>query len=313
MREVFATAADWLEEGRSVALATLVELRAAATAPIGTSIAVDGEGRIAGNIGAGCHEAEIVETCLRTAADGKARRLDLNLDEDEMLGGNGCGAILRIVTWRPEPAFRDEARAIAAGGREARLSFSYDDGAATFEHVYPAKETLILVGATSLAAELATIGRRVDFKVVVVDPRPAFATRERVPDANELVRAWPDDYLPTVLSKDTSIVMLSHDPKFDLPALRCALRSQAPYIGLLGSRRSQASRRASLREEGFDQETLARVHGPAGLDIGGATLAETAVSILAEIVANRHDRLGAPLGATSSEIHRRSETVATQA
>jgi xanthine dehydrogenase accessory factor len=313
MREVFATAADWLEEGRSVALATLVELRQAATAPIGTSIAVDGEGHIAGNIGAGCHESEIVETCLRTAADGDARRLDLNLDEDELLGGNGCGAVLRVVAWRPEPAFREEARAIAAGDREGRLSFTYDGGTAVFEHLYPPKETLILVGATSLAAELATIGRRVDFNVVVVDPRPAFATRERVPDADALVRAWPDEYLPAALSKCTSIVMLSHDPKFDLPALRCALRSDAPYIGLLGSRRSQASRRASLRDDGFDEEALARVHGPAGLDIGGATLAETAVSILAEIVASRHQRSGTPLGVTSREIHRRSEGVATQA
>ncbi len=312
MREVFATAADWLEEGRSIAVATLVELRQAATAPIGTSIAVDAQGHIAGNIGAGCHETEIVETCLRTAADGQARRIDLNLDDDEILGGNGCGSVLRIVAWRPHPAFRDEARAIAAGDRDARLSFSYDAGASTFEHVYPAKETLILIGATSLAAELATIGRRVDFKVVIVDPRPAFATRERVPNADALVREWPDDYLPTVLSKRTSIVMLSHDPKFDLPALRCALRSEAPYIGLLGSRRSQAGRRASLREDGFDEKALARVYGPAGLDIGGATLAETALSILAEIVASRHDRIGTPLRTTRREIHRRPEAVATQ-
>jgi xanthine dehydrogenase accessory factor len=314
MREVFAAAADWLAEGRRMALATLVELRQSATAPIGTSIAVDSEGHIAGNIGAGCHETEIVETCLRTAADGRARRLDINLtDEDEVLGGDGCGAIMRVVVWRPGPAFRDEARAIAAGDRDARLSFSYDDGAARFEHVYPAKETLILIGATSLAAELATIGRRVDFKVVVVDPRPAFATRERIPNADALVHAWPDDCLPAALSKRTSIVMLSHDPKFDLPALRCALRSEAPYIGLLGSRRLQASRRASLRDEGFDEAALARIHGPAGLDIGGATLAETAVSILAETVASRHERAGSPLGTTSREIHRRPEGVPTEA
>lgn len=297
-----------------MALATLVDLRQAATAPIGTSIAVDGEGPIVGNIGAGCHETEIVETCLRTAADGQARRLDINLtDEDEVLGGDGCGAIMRVVAWRPEPAFRDEARAIAAGDRDAHLSFSYDAGAATFEHVYPAKETLILIGATSLAAELVTIGKRVDFNVVVIDPRPAFATRERIPNVDALVREWPDDYLPAALSDRTSIVMLSHDPKFDLPALRCALRSKAPYIGLLGSRRLQASRRASLREDGFDEAALARVHGPAGLDIGGATLAETAVSILAEIVASRHGRTGTPLRTTSREIHRRPETLAAQA
>jgi xanthine dehydrogenase accessory factor len=311
MREVFAIAADWLEERRSFALATLVALREAATAPIGTTIAVDESGRIVGNIGAGCYETEIVEACLQTATDGKTRRLDINLTtEDELMGAAGCGAVMQVVAWRPAPAFRDEALAIGAGERDAIVAFTYDEADGSriaFERVFPPKETLILVGATVLAAELATIGRRLDFNVVVVDPRPPFATQERVPNAHAIVTQWPDDYLPGALSGRTSIVMLSHDPKFDLPALRCALRSEAPYIGLLGSRRSQAARRASLRDDGFDERALARVHGPAGLDIGGATTAETALSILAEIVASRHERLGTPLRTTSRAIHRRSE------
>jgi xanthine dehydrogenase accessory factor len=317
VREVFAAAAAWLEEGRNFALATLVELRESATAPVGTTIAVDERGRIVGNIGAGCHETEIVEAALQTAADGNARRLDINLtNEDEVLGGAGCGAIMRVVAWRPERAFREEAQAIAAGERDARVSFTYEDSDGsqmTFERLHPAKEMLILIGATALAAELATIGRRMDFNIVVVDPRPAFATEERVPDAHAIVREWPDEYLPGVLSERTSIVMLSHDPKFDLPALRCALRSEAPYIGLLGSRRSQASRCASLRDDGFDEAALARVHGPAGLDIGGATAAETALSILAEIVANRYQRTGVPLRATSRAIHRERQAASKQA
>jgi xanthine dehydrogenase accessory factor len=139
--------------------------------------------------------------------------------------------------------------------------------------------------------------------VVVIDPRPSFATKERIPDAHEIVREWPDDYLPDALSERTPIAMLSHDPKFDLPGLRCALRSRAPYIGLLGSRRSQTARRAALRDDGFSDDELARIHGPAGLDIGGATIAETAVSILAEIVASRNDRLGVPLRMTARAIH----------
>lgn len=310
-------AAAWLEAGRTFALATLVTLRESATAPVGTTIAVDSEGRIVGNIGAGCHETEIIEAAKLTAGDGQSRRLDINLaDEDEVLGGDGCGAIMQVVTWRPESAFADEAHAIAAGERDARLSFTYEDARSSrviFEHVYPAKEILILVGATALAAEMAAIGRRMDFNVVVVDPRPAFATRERVPEAHAIVREWPDDYLPNVLSNRTAIVILSHDPKFDLPALRCALRSDAPYIGLLGSRRSQASRRASLRSEGFNDKALARVHGPAGLDIGGATTAETAVSILAEIIASRHERMGVPLGTTSRAIHQQTQPVVNEA
>ena len=298
MREVFATAAAWLEEGTPLALATLCELRAAKTAPIGTTIAVTGDGRIAGNIGAGCYESEIIETAQQTLADGVVRNLDINLDnDDELAGGTACGAVMRLVIWRPEAAFLGDVRAIARGEEAVTLRIG------SFEHLIPAKETLILVGATSLAADLAAMGRRMDLRVIVVDPRPAFATAQRVPDAHDIVHEWPDDYLPQVLSSHTAIVVLSHDPKFDLPALRCALRSNAPYIGLLGSRRAQSARRAALRAEGFDGAALERIHGPVGLDIGGATTAETAISILAEIVATRSGRRGTPLLSENGAIH----------
>jgi xanthine dehydrogenase accessory factor len=298
MRDVFAAAAAWLEEGQPVAFATLCELRAAKTAPIGTTIAVTADGRIAGNIGAGCYESEIIETAQRTLGDGVVRTLDVNLDsDDELSGGTACGAVMRLLVWRPEAAFLDDAHAIARGERAVTLQIG------TFTHVIPAKETLILVGATTLAADLAAIGRRMDFNVIVVDPRPAFATERRVPDAHAIVREWPDDYLPLALSSHTAVVVLSHDPKFDLPALRCALRSSASYIGLLGSRRAQAARRSALRAEGFDDAARARIHGPVGLDIGGATTSETAISILAEIVAERSGRRGTSLLSASGAIH----------
>jgi len=220
---------------------------------------------------------------------------------------------MQLAVWRPEPDFAGEAAAIAAGEREAAVRFTYEDESGArvaFEHRFAPKDRLILVGATTLAAELARLGRRLDYNVIVVDPRPVFATQERIPDAHEIVSAWPDEYLPTALSERTPVVVLSHDPKFDLPGLRCALRSAAPYVGLLGSRRSQAARRASLREEGFDDAALARIHGPAGLDIGGITVAETALSILAEIVATHRGGEGSPLSASEGAIHRRLEGVA---
>jgi xanthine dehydrogenase accessory factor len=298
MREVFATVAQWLDDGVPVALATLCELRAARTAPIGTTIAVSGDGRILGNIGAGCYESEIIETAQRTLDDGVLRPLDVNLDtEDELAGGTACGAVMRLLIWRPQRAFAGDARAIVAGERAVTLIVG------TFEHLFPAKDQLILIGATSLAADLAAIARRMDVRVTVVDPRPAFATAERIPDAHAIVREWPDDFLPLALTPQTAIVVLSHDPKFDLPALRCALRSSAPFIGLLGSRRAQAARRAALRAEGFDDAALDRIRGPVGLDIGGATTAETAISILAEIVAARSGRDGLPLLARQGAIH----------
>jgi xanthine dehydrogenase accessory factor len=317
VRNVFATVAKWLEQNRSFALGTLVALRDAATAPVGTTVAVDEHGCVFGNIGAGCYEAEIVEACVRTARDGRSRRLDIDLTiDDEVTRDTGCGAAMEVIVWRPKPAFRNVARAIAAGEHDVRLIIEDDEGNGSrvaFEQVFAPKDTLILVGATALAAEVAAIARRLDFNVVVVDPRPTFATKERIPDACEIVRAWPDDYLPRALSEHTPIVMLSHDPKFDLAGLRCALESNVPYIGLLGSRRSQAARRASLRTNGFDEGALARIHGPAGLQLGGTSVAETALSIMAELVAVRHGGDGTPLWIGRGAIHRQLERVVGRA
>jgi xanthine dehydrogenase accessory factor len=298
MREVFVRAAEWLSQDRRFALATLTAVRAAKPAPVGTTIAVDSGGRIAGNIGAGCYEAEIVETAMKTAADGIIRRLEIDLDaDDDLSAGTACGAEMHVVVWRPERAFETDARAIAAGARAVRVAI--DD----FEHVFSPRAPLLIVGATTLAQDVASVGRRADFRVTVIDPRPAFATRDRLPGADEIVRAWPDEYLPAVLSEETAIVVLSHDPKLDVPALAAALRSPAPYIGLLGSRRAQSARREALHAMGFGDAALDRIHGPVGLDIGGATMGETAISILAEIVAVRHGRAGVPLLAAQGSIH----------
>jgi xanthine dehydrogenase accessory factor len=317
VRNVFAIVAEWLEQNRSFALGTLVALRNAATAPVGTTVAVDERGRVFGNIGAGCYEAEIIEACVRTASDGRSRRLDIDLSiDDELTRDAGCGAAMEIIVWRPQRTFLEAAREIAIGDRTVRLLVEHDgdDGShVAFEHTVAAKGTLILVGATALAAELAAIARRLDFNVVVVDPRPAFASRDRVPDACRIVRAWPDDCLPRILSDRTPIVMLTHDPKFDLAGLRCSLESDAPYIGLLGSRRSQAARRASLRAAGFDEPALVRIHGPAGLQLGGTSAAETALSIMAEIVALRCGGDGTSLRTGRGAIHRRLEGVAGKA
>jgi xanthine dehydrogenase accessory factor len=298
VREVFATAAEWLDQGRSFALATLVELREAKTAPIGTTVAVDARGTIAGNIGAGCHESEIIEAALETSGDGRVRRIGINLDtDDDIAGGSACGAVMELLVWRPERAFAAEARAIVEGKREVTLRI---DG---FVHTMPPKERLIVVGATSLAQALVAIARRAEYYTIVVDPRPAFATVERISDAHQIVRAWPQDYLPLQLDSRTALVVLSHDPKFDLPSLRCGLRSSAAYIGLLGSRRAQAARRAALRDEGVDDGVIDRIHGPVGLDLGGTVEGETAISILAEMIAERNQRAATSLSARAGSIH----------
>lgn len=298
MREIFETIAAWLHAGRGCAAATLVELRAAKTAPPGTTIALDDTGAIWGNIGAGCYENQIVEAMSSTLRDGAQRVLDIDLErENDVLGGTACGAVMRVIAWRPQRAFEATARAIAQGDERTELRIG--DYAIAFEPKAP----LYLVGATALAQELCAMARRADFRVSVVDPRPAFATPQRLPDADAIVRAWPDEYLPGVLDRRSSVVVLSHDPKLDVPALAAALASDASYVGLLGSRRAQASRRRALLDAGVASADVDRLRGPVGLDLGGATAAETAVSILAELIAVRSGRSAVPLRAMAGTIH----------
>ncbi len=301
MRDVFATIAEWLAQGLPCALGTLVQTYDSAPAPIGTTIAVDRNTRIVGNIGAGCYEGDIVEACLQTMADGRFRILPINLSStDDITGSAGCGGAIKIAIWQPVPSFYEDADAIARGLRDVEIALP--EG---FRFTIPAKRRLVLVGATTLAQEIARMAHSLDFFVTVVDPRPLFSTAERISDADELIVEWPDDYLPQALAGISALVVVSHDPKFDIPALRCALQSGVPYIGLLGSRRSQAARRDALRETGFGEAALSRIHGPVGLDLGGRSTAETALSILSQIVALRNSRTGAPLEAIASPIHDR--------
>lgn len=298
MRDIFETVVTWLDAGRACAVATLVELREAKTAPLGTTVGLDDAGAIWGNIGAGCYEAEIVDAMSATMRDGASRTLDINLErEDDLFGGTACGAVMRVIVWRPERSFVATARAIAAGDEPVELRI--DGYAIAFEPKAP----LFIVGATSLAQELCAIARRADFRTTVIDPRPAFATVQRLPDADAIVRAWPADYLPGVLDRRSSVVVLSHDPKLDVPALAAGLSSEAAYVGLLGSRRAQAARHRALRDAGVREEELARLRGPVGLDLGGVTPAETAVSILAELIAVRSGRSAVPLRALGGAIH----------
>ncbi|MGZ3506444.1 MAG: XdhC family protein [Vulcanimicrobiaceae bacterium] len=300
MRDVFAAIAAWLRDGRAFAAATLVETDSAAPAPLGTTIAVDEHGAIVGDIGAGCYESDVVEACVKSLRDGQPHSVIVDL-EDEIFGGTGCGARLHIISWVPPPAFEQDALAIARGDRAVTLQVPSEP---PFAFTIGERQPLVVVGATSLGAELVSFARRLDFRVIVVDPRTAFATRARLPEADAIVQAWPDDVLPDLLNTATPVIVVSHDRKVDVPALACALRSRSPYIALLGSRRAQKARRETLAGEGFDDGQIARIHGPAGLDLGGATPAETALSILSELVAVRNSRSGAPLRDAAGPIHR---------
>jgi xanthine dehydrogenase accessory factor len=163
---------------------------------------------------------------------------------------------------------------------------------------------LVILGAIDYAAAVASLGRFLGFHVTVCDARAAFATRERFPDADEVVVEWPHRHLERVELDDRSAVcVLTHDPKFDVPAVVAALRTPARYIGVMGSRRTHEDRLRRLRAEGVTDEQLARLRSPIGLELGGRTPQETAVSIAAELVMLRNRASGRPLTDTDGPIH----------
>lgn len=173
-----------------------------------------------------------------------------------------------------------------------------------FCDVFGPPPRLLVFGAVDTAEELCRLARQLGWRTIVADARAKFATPERIPSADELIVAWPEDAIAQVRpAHDTAVVVLTHDDKFDVPALKGVLGTDAVYIGALGSRRNQARRRDLLLEAGVPEDSLDRIAGPCGLDIGADTPAETALSILAEILARRARRAGGPLQAAKGRIH----------
>jgi xanthine dehydrogenase accessory factor len=177
-------------------------------------------------------------------------------------------------------------------------------GREVFADVYGPPPRLLIYGAVDTAEALARAAQEIGWRPIVADARARFATPERLPSAAEIVVAWPEDALAEVQPDEaTAVVVLTHDDKFDVPMIAGALATEAFYIGALGSRRNQARRRERLLEAGVDEAALERVSGPCGLDIGAQTPAETAISILAEIMAVRAAREGGRLREATTRIH----------
>ena len=187
------------------------------------------------------------------------------------------------------PLARAAALALRAGrSRTERLTLGGVD-TSVFLEVFPRPPRLVVFGGVHVAAALVPLAKALGYYTIVADGRPAFATRERFPDADELILGWPDEaFARAGLDSATAVAVLTHDPKFDEPALLIALRSPAMYVGAIGSAKTQATRRERLREAGLTDAQLARLHGPIGLDLGGRTPTETALAILAEMTAVRY-------------------------
>ncbi len=228
--------------------------------------------------------------------------------------GSSLGRKLLILPGAREgtfgsPSLDDDVEALARqmllDERSGVRSFTGRDGEQVdaFIDVFPPPPSLLIFGAVHVAQALVALARPLGYRITVVDARQTLATPERFPDVDELIVAWPDDaFRQLIIAPSTDIAILTHDPKFDEPALLGALATPARYIGAVGSRSTNADRRERLLDSGVSPDDLQRVHGPIGLDIGGQTPEEMAISILAEMIASRHDRAGGPLTGSKGPI-----------
>jgi xanthine dehydrogenase accessory factor len=215
------------------------------------------------------------------------------------------GAKLLVLLEQDGKTVGDAPLSLAPLAREIRSNGMLEhEGLRVFAEVYGPPPRLVVIGAVDTAEALCAAAKLLGWRTICVDARAAFATPERIPSADELVVEWPDVALAGIApDHGTAIVVLTHDLKFDVPALEAALRTEAFYVAAIGSRKTQAKRREELVAAGLTEEQLARIHGPAGLDLGADTPAETAVAILSEALAVRAGRNGKPLKSSTQRIH----------
>ncbi|MEU8112090.1 XdhC family protein [Micromonospora sp. NPDC048947] len=262
------------------------------------------------------HPAAIV-TCVAADA-GSSPGGGGSIDPARRLGRRlvltGQGSVGSLGDDRLDDAASADALGLLAAGRSAMLRYGYHGqrrggGISLFVTAYANPPRMIVFGAIDFAAAVARIGAFLGYRVTVCDARPVFATARRFPEADEVVVQWPHRYLRTELAADrlderTVLCVLTHDPKFDVPLLELALRHPLAYVGAMGSRRTHDERHKLLSEAGLSPAQLARLASPIGLDLGGRTPEETAVSVAAQIVAARWGGTGRPLAAVDGPIHR---------
>jgi xanthine dehydrogenase accessory factor len=322
MDEALSKAARWLENGKRVAIATVVATRRSAPRPAGSKLAISEQGELAGSVSGGCVESDVVLAAQEVLGGGEPRLVTYGITDEMALGvGLPCGGEIDVFVEELHDAERPEVTLTVLTGdgvgeriqdpeleqaaRRRGRSHAFEiEGRTIFADVQAPPPRLFVYGAVDTAEALCRAAKLLGWHTVVADARKSFATPERIPSADELLVLWPDEALAEVRPDvDTAVLVLTHDDKFDLPLLEAVLQTDAFYVGALGSRRNQERRRGLLLERGVDEEDLDRIAGPSGLDIGADTPAETALSMLAEILAVRAGRAGGRLKESPHRIH----------
>lgn len=306
-------ALEWVQAGKGAVLATVIDTWGSAPRRVGSQLVISGEGEMEGSVSGGCVEGAVVLEALEVLAQGGTRVLEYGVsDGDAFAVGLACGGTIRIMVEPVGPcglpvkmleelvaaragraavayevALDGSSRALLRVGHEARFRMDRsgvsEDGL-NFIAVHNPPLRLVVVGAVHIAQSLVSMAQAVGFDPVVIDPREAFGSATRFPDST-VINDWPDEALNKIgVDARTALVLLTHDPKLDDPALHVGLNSAAFYVGALGSSRTHSARVTRLEDAGFSADQIARIKGPVGLDIGAAGPAEIAVSIMAQMI-----------------------------
>ncbi|MEO9651675.1 MAG: XdhC family protein [Roseobacter sp.] len=301
----------WHQAGRGAALATVVEIWGSAPRRVGAQLVIAGDGEMQGSVSGGCVEGAVVLEAAEALSLGEARLLEYGVsDGDAFAVGLACGGTIRVLvepigTVLPEDilqalvadraARRPVAYEVTLSSGQRRLVHEgylerfamdrsgFESEGDVFVAIHNPPLRLAVVGAVHIAQALVPMARIAGYDPVIIEPRGAFGSQARFP-GEEIVADWPDDALRDIgLDTRTALVLLTHDPKLDDPALHLGLNSECFYIGALGSKRTHAARVDRLRESGFRAEQIDRIQGPIGLDIGASGPPEIAVAILAQM------------------------------
>ena len=316
--DIFGSIVSWQDAGRKVALATVLSTWGSAPRAVGSFLAVNQNGEFVGSVSGGCVEAAVVTECQQAMLFSEPRILEYGVTDDEAFEvGLACGGTIRILVEPFEPfdeipkqclvTLRDRQHGVLLRDLSSDLSFGQGwrywlpaesatsvrghgylvpDGE-VFGSVFVPHLRVLIVGGVHIAQALSRMLQLLDMTPIIVDPRPAWGNADRFPDI-DIVAQWPDEAFTDLgLDSGTAVVTLTHDSKFDDPALMAALRSDAFYVGALGGRKTNEKRMERFRAAGLDQASIDKLRSPVGLNIGAKDPSEIAVSIAAQIVQSR--------------------------
>lgn len=302
---IWRKARDWHDQGLQVGLATVVETWGSSPRPVGSHLILNSDGLMEGSISGGCVEGAVMAALEQLMSGGQPHVLDFSVTAEEAWQvGLSCGGRIRVLVENMEEKLRHSEAILTSDAEQVLVTdiavgttslvnnadelvvsaLSEQGAGLVFKQLLVQPLELLVIGAVHISQALVSIAKTMGINPTVIDPRTAFAQPSRFTGV-ELIADWPDEVLEArQLTSGTAIVTLTHDPKLDDAALAVALRSPAFFIASLGSRKTHAARVGRLKGLGFSEDDIARIYGPAGLNIGAKTPPEIALSILSQMV-----------------------------